>query len=270
MKTDFLLSTGASLSLYPADSIEQESYLIYFHGGGFVYGSRQDIPKPLIELFHEHNYTILSMDYLLAPNSSLSEIIAATWENFLELKAKVIKEHPYRICGRSAGGYLMMALTKKIIAEKLPMPESLINFYGYTDLAFIEASRQTTQPPLSESLLPKIELTEKVWDDPQFQRYLFYIYALQQQKLTEVYGIPSNQLTDYALPAEELQLFPPVFSTASSTDEEVPFRYSKALKKIPDSKFIAVYDLPHDFLKETDDDQVQMVFSRLNTWLNDH
>ena len=88
--------------------------------------------------------------------------------------------------------------------------------------------------------------------------------------VTEVYGISSNQLTDYALPAEELQLFPPVFSTASSTDEEVPFRYSKALKKIPDSKFIAVYDLPHDFLKETDDDQVQMVFSRLNTWLNDH
>ena len=29
MKTDFLLSTGASVSLYPADSIEQESYLIY-------------------------------------------------------------------------------------------------------------------------------------------------------------------------------------------------------------------------------------------------
>ena len=29
------------------------------------------------------------------------------------------------------------------------MPESLINFYGYTDLAFIETSRQTTQPPLS-------------------------------------------------------------------------------------------------------------------------
>lgn len=88
MKTDFLLSTGASVSLYPADSIEQESYLIYLHGGGFVYGSRQDIPKPLIELFHEHNYTILSMDYLLAPNSSLSEIIAATWENFLELKSE--------------------------------------------------------------------------------------------------------------------------------------------------------------------------------------
>ena len=41
MKTDFLLSTGASVSLYPADSIEQESYLIYLHGGGFVYGSPQ-------------------------------------------------------------------------------------------------------------------------------------------------------------------------------------------------------------------------------------
>ena len=39
------------------------------------------------------------------------------------------------------------------------------------------------------------------------------------------------------------------------TDEEVPFRYSKALKKIPDSKFIAVYGTMHDFLKETDHDQ---------------
>jgi acetyl esterase/lipase len=268
MKTDYSLSTGATVSLYP--TTEEEAYLLYFHGGGFVYGSRQDIPSPLIDLFHEHNYTILSMDYLLAPNSSLSEIIDTAWENFLELKEKIIKDRPYRICGRSAGGYLMLALTKRILAAGLAMPESLINFYGYTDFAFITTSRQSNQPPLAESLLPKIELKEKVWDDPQFQRYLFYIYALQQQTLTEVYGIFSDRLADYALTAEELQHFPPVFSTASSTDEEVPFRYSKALKKIPGSKFTAVYDLPHDFLKETDNEQVQMVFARLSVWLNEH
>ena len=90
------------------------------------------------------------------------------------------------------------------------MPESLINFYGYTDLAFIEALVRRLNHHCLSPFCQKIELTEKVWDDPQFQRYLFYIYALQQQKLTEVYGISSNQLTDYALPAEELQLFPPV------------------------------------------------------------
>ena len=103
------------------------------------------------------------------------------------------------------------------------MPESLINFLWLYRLSFHWNFSSDDSTTIVWVLLPKIELTEKVWDDPQFQRYLFYIYALQQQKLTEVYGISSNQLTDYALPAEELQLFPPVFSTASSTDEEVPF-----------------------------------------------
>ena len=47
MKKEWQLTTGASVSLYPAS----EKYVIYFHGGGFVYGTRQDIPASLIALF---------------------------------------------------------------------------------------------------------------------------------------------------------------------------------------------------------------------------
>ena len=53
------------------------------------------------------------------------EIIAATWENFLELKAKVIKEHPYRICGRSAGRVFDDGIDeKKIFAENCQCPKA--------------------------------------------------------------------------------------------------------------------------------------------------
>lgn len=267
MKEDFLLSTGASVSFYPAKTSAPKGFLLYFHGGGFVYGSRHDIPKTLLNLFFEQNYALLAVDYLLSPNSSLAEIIDTTWSNFLELKASFIKNHPYLLCGRSAGGDLMLTLTKKIIDENLPLPESLINFYGYTDLNFINENRETEQPPLSQVQLPPIELTKKVWDDPHFNRYLYYIYAIQQRQLPKVYDIQSKDLADFALTAEELQYFPPIFSTASTTDKEVPFRYSKALKKVPNSKFVAVYDLPHDFLKSTEDPQVQKVLSQLRSWL---
>jgi hypothetical protein len=112
-----------------------------------------------------------------------------------------------------------------------------------------------------------LDQTEIVWDDPQFQRYLPYVYWVQQQELTTIYGLTAEALSDYAIDPELLAQFPPIFSSASSTDEEVPFRYSKGLKKVPKSKFVPVYDLPHDFLKNVEEPQVQMVFQRLARWL---
>ena len=52
----------------------------------------------------------------------------------------------------------------------------------------------------------------------------------------------------YALSDETLKTFPPCFSTASVSDEEVPFRYSKKsdgpFLRVP---FKVVYYLEHDF-----------------------
>lgn len=263
MKKEWQLTTGASVSLYPAS----EKYLIYFHGGGFVYGTRQDIPASLIALFQEQQYSVLTVDYLLAPNSSLVEILALNWQNFQELQATVLKDNPFCFCGRSAGGYLMLALTQQLLKEQQRLPEKLVNFYGYTDLSFIENKRVLQQPLLSKEQVPSLNQTEIVWDDPQFQRYLPYVYWVQQQELTTIYGLTAEALSDYAIDPELLVQFPPIFSSASSTDEEVPFRYSKGLKKVPKSKFVPVYDLPHDFLKNVEEPQVQMVFQQLARWL---
>ena len=265
MKTDIQLSSGAKgiLTSTPSDN----HYLLYFHGGGFVYGSKNDLPESLITIFQKQKFSVLTLDYLLAPNSSLEAIIHSTFENFLELKKTVIKDAPFSFCGRSAGGYLMLFLTKKLIENNLVLPERLINFYGYTDLDFIQTKRELSNLTVTPEMIQSINLSEITWDDPLFQRYLLYIYGVQNQKLTDYYQISEDQKESFTLSAEMLAQFPPTFSTASTADAEVPFHYSKRLKTIPHSRFRAVYDLPHDFLKETENEQVRTVMTELESWL---
>ncbi len=88
------------------------------------------------------------------------------------------------------------------------MPEKLVNFYGYTDLSFIENKRVLQQPLLSKEQVPSLDQTEIVWDDPQFQRYLPYVYWIQQQELTTIYGLTAEALSDYAIDPELLAQFP--------------------------------------------------------------
>ena len=78
MKKEWQLTTGASVSLYPAS----EKYVIYFHGGGFVYGTRQDIPASLIALFQEQQYSVLTVEFLMAPKYTFSEILGRDGHKF--------------------------------------------------------------------------------------------------------------------------------------------------------------------------------------------
>ncbi len=49
--------------------------IIYIHGGGFILGSRKDINKEQIELYTNNGYSVISIDYRLAPRTKLSSII---------------------------------------------------------------------------------------------------------------------------------------------------------------------------------------------------
>ena len=68
-------------------------------------------------------------------------------------------------------------------------------------------------------------MKKPIWDDPLMSRYLLYHYAVQQNLLPSFYGVDSPD--EFALSKETLYSFPKTFSSASSSDEEIPFRYSK-------------------------------------------
>ncbi|MBO0460266.1 alpha/beta hydrolase [Enterococcus sp. DIV1298c] len=245
-------------------------YILYLHGGGLIYGSKNDLPHALKNRFLDQGYTILSLDYLLAPNTSVAEIIETLNKSFSVLGKMIIQEQPFGICGRSAGSYLMFHLTKHLGRNKEITPNFLINFYGYTDFEFLKKAPSPTERTLTAEVLTGIDQETPLADDPLMTRALLYHYGQQQGILADYYGLPKSQdWSNYAIREEELADFPPCFSTASTTDQEVPFASSKRLsKQIPDSRFKPVYDLEHDFLKQTSEPQVQTVLKELSDWLS--
>ncbi|MGM0165489.1 hypothetical protein IGI39_000431 [Enterococcus sp. AZ135] len=263
MKKTMTLTNQANYDLY--ETTQNDKFVLYLHGGGLVYGSKNDLPRDLRDRFLQRGYSVLALDYRLAPNSSLVEILDDLETSVAFLCNTIIKGASFGICGRSAGAFLMLQLTQRL-KEKNQAPDFLVNFYGYTDLTFINEERTLLPQKISSKQIEGTELKKPIWDDPLMSRYLLYHYAVQQNLLPSFYGVDSPD--EFALSKEILHSFPKTFSSASSSDEEIPFRYSKMIgRSIPDSLFVPVYYLPHDFLKESNKSEVQVVLDKLADWL---
>ncbi|KFN12369.1 alpha/beta hydrolase [Paenibacillus macerans] len=83
--------------------------ILYFHGGGLIFGHREDLPPKYISLLAENGYGLLALDYLLAPESKLPAIMQAihrSIEWFMKEGLHTLKIDPsnYYVMGRSAGG----------------------------------------------------------------------------------------------------------------------------------------------------------------------
>lgn len=267
MKRQIHLTNGSEATIFTPLTKMAPRYILYFHGGGLVYGSKADLSENLLRLFLERGYTVISFDYLLAPNSSLFEIFSQLKQTWQEIENTIIQGAPFSFCGRSAGSYLMLLLTKWLQKERQVLPHQLINFYGYYDLKFITLPRRLTSEVITEEMIQGINQKTPVWDDPFMQRYLLYLYGVSHQLLNQFYGLTTANQVEFELTLADLTNLPPVFSTASTGDNEVPFKYSKILaRQNTAGKFFPVYYLPHDFLKEADS-AVTNVLQALKEWL---
>ena len=256
----------------------QRGTVLYLHGGGLVFGSRDDLPEPYIRMIRAAGYTLLMPDYPLAPETQLSGILDAL---FLVLKTLLRGQDgcgpvcgaPYILFGRSAGAYLSLQLTARLLhladedpGAALPLPKALLCFYGYHSFALPEfekpsayfrklapVSAETAGRLAGGSISPDGRFLfgggdfdpPVVTEGPLAGRYSLYIYARQQGCWPRLVGAADPSFT---IPDTLLKRFPPGFFTASTGDMDVPFRESRLLARlIPGSLFVPVYYLEHDF-----------------------
>ncbi len=108
---------------------------VWIHGGALINGGRQSVPAKLNELLIENEFTVVSIDYRLAPETKLRAVIEDVEDAF----AWIRRDGPSRfgadpsriaVLGGSAGGYL--TLTAGFRVE--PRPSALVSFWGYGDL----------------------------------------------------------------------------------------------------------------------------------------
>lgn len=246
---------------YKSPRSDATKTIIYFHGGGLIWGLRNDLPEAYRNLFLEAGYHFFAVDYRLAPETKLPGIYEDAQDAILWFEANARAEfgvsNAFVLFGRSAGAYLALQLAAD---ATLPNADAVLSFYGYPSIradwyqtpSAHYAKLPTIPADLKDALVGQGELTEGFIE----KRYALYIYCRQTGKwLDEVFGSANAADLD-AFCLEEMRDFsflPPVFIAHSTTDQDVPYSEAEKLAKTTfESKLYTVRDLEHDFDKNTD------------------
>lgn len=123
----------------PPHALRDDLAILYFHGGGFFFGSPQTHRSIGLAMAKHCDAPVFSLDYRLAPEhrfpAALDDAVAAYhW---------LRKTHPQRhivLAGDSAGGGLALSTALELRNHGQPMPAAIIAFSPWTDLALTGAS----------------------------------------------------------------------------------------------------------------------------------
>lgn len=281
MKPEFFyFATQSSLTLsasfYRSTANLKNQTIIYFHGGGLIWGDRDDLPPAYIELFLNAGYHLLTVDYPLAPESSLPEIYSGAVEAvkwFLRYSDTLlhIPTNEYHLFGRSAGAYLALLIgSDQNISKK---PTKIISFYGYSSIQesfYLLPSKHYQQyPTIPKSLIDQLTQPAPLAKGPLETRYAIYLYARQTGSWLDLVLPDKTNQSQFSLSDNELAALPPVFIAQSRTDKDIPFQQGKNLnEKVPSSKFCIIEQANHDFDSDSTNEEAVKVYQELIKWLD--
>jgi len=219
--------------VYPGNS--GAPVVVYIHGGALIFGSRADLPKPTIAPFKKVGYWVISIDYRLAPETQLPDIINDVRDALDWVRGAGAKQFGYDpdkliIIGGSAGGYL--TLMTGTFERK---PKVLVPLYGYGDLLG-DWYRKPSPHYLKQPLISPEEAQNAMWDTPRSEarmpdRWAIYLRARQLGTWTSlVSGLDINtqrRLVEKFCPIRNItDDFPPTILLHGDQDSDVPYEQS--------------------------------------------
>jgi acetyl esterase/lipase len=213
--------------------------IVFIHGGCLMMGNRGGSPF-LIGLLVDSGFTVVSIDYRLAPETKVEHIIEDLRDAFVWVREDgpaLFHIDPERVgvLGESAGGYL--ALMSGFVIN--PPPKAVVSFYGYGDIDGSWYSKPDPfylrQPLVAESAARAVVGTRTISEvQGPHNRRLFYLYCRQN-------GLWPREATGHD-PEEEPEAFdplcpvrnvtaryPPTMLLHGDTDTDVPYEQSLAM-----------------------------------------
>ena len=213
---------------------------VWIHGGALIMGSRKlpgdgRIPRVLLDA----GFSVISIDYRLAPETKLPEIIADVRYAFHWIRAQATALHiePDRlaVCGGSAGGYLTL-MTGFCVK---PRPKVLAPFWGYGDIVGPWYSKPDPfylkQPAVSrEQALAAVGHEPVSEPADTANREKFYLYCRQQglwpKEVTGHDPATEDRWFDGYCPVRNVtREYPPAMLIHGTADEDVPYEQSKMM-----------------------------------------
>lgn len=248
-------------------------------------GHRGQIDAALLQKLLKAGYTVVSIDYRLAPETKLPAILddvqdACHWVRTKGPELFHIDPKRLAVLGGSAGGYLTLAMGFRVD----PRPCALVSFWGYGDIAGTWYSRP--DPFYSRMPLVSKEQAYAAVGGPVISessrkndRHRFYLYCRQQ-------GLWPKEVTghDPDTDAKAFEPFcplrnitaqyPPTLLIHGTKDTDVPYEQSALM-----AKELSLHRVEHDLvtipeaghgLAGAKPRAVAEVQDRVVAFLNDH
>lgn len=240
-------------TVYSDKDTEARACILYFHGGGLLYGRRDDLPLLHIRTLTRAGYIIISFDYPLAPAAKLDTIIGDVCSSITHYV-----KHPELYCGqmlpfflwgRSAGAYLCLMAAAR---PGLPLvPAGILSYYGYGFLCDnwfqTPSGYYKSLPAVDASCLEQAGTVLRSAGGLD-THYAVYVYARQTGTWRSLLyeGRDKYFYLDYTLRA--CTALPcPLFCAHSTRDNDVPYaEFLELSNRFHPRQFIASCGV-HDF-----------------------
>lgn len=228
--------------------------VIWIHGGALILGSRTTVLGRLQQRLLSNDWTVVSIDYRLAPETKLPAILedlqdACRWVREAGPERFGVDPQRIAVTGGSAGGYL--TLCSGFLVK--PRPKALVSFWGYGDIAGAWYSRPdpfyAAQPAV-----PKEEAYAAVGKQPlagvegKSNRARFYLYCRQQgiwpREVAARDPDREPKAFDPFCPLRNVTAdYPPTLLVHGDRDTDVPYEQSKLM-----NQELARHDVEHELI----------------------
>lgn len=266
-------------TLYESKTKETKGVLLYYHGGGLLYGHRKDLPNLHLDMLTGSGYSILSFDYRLAPEAGFELILEDVLDSidfFISNRENLgLEDRPYFLWGRSAGGFLALTAASMDLAAS---PNAIISYYGY---GFTTRNWYNTSSMhyLSYPIISREQALAFVGDQLICQGYVnerfpIYLYARQTGNWISMVSQDREEefLNKYSLLNLSKEFdFPPVFLAHSTKDKDVPYMESVEIYKIiKNSTLFSCNTQDHDFDRQEESELTLDLLNRTIDFLDSH
>ncbi|MBP3360274.1 MAG: alpha/beta hydrolase [Clostridia bacterium] len=122
------------------EQIESNGIILYLHGGGYVSG-KMNYAKGFATILAANNHIrVCCLEYRLAPENKFPAALDDACNAYLYLLENGYSSKNIVLCGESAGGGLVYALSLKLKESGFPLPGGIIAISPWSDLTLSGSS----------------------------------------------------------------------------------------------------------------------------------